>query len=472
MVAAIHSSDQMLRLCRTVVPSLLKQQPSVRLIIVDSVIRTFRNDYPGVKDIKARQTKIRETMQLLRAIARKHKVAVLVTNDVTADMSTKTGSGGGGGGGSFGSGFSKSSDAFKPMGGAAIKDACVLRLCVSRKRQSAAGNFLMQVVHTASHEMMGADDDGEAVYQILGDLGVWCEDDDANDARAASILEEASLAAEGREEENRVEASRVQARRVQASRVARQKTSSSGGSSAGNGDVEAVVDTVVAAARALDTVSTSCGEGAVAVGATVEQMEHGPGDNADDVGGGVGSAGGAASERRTEGDARAATGIVTVGGAQSGDKGTVGKDIEEENGGEEGEEGEEGDSRGQGRSNTGRRATASSAKKATSTEQRKKRPRSGSNGSGSGSSGSSGKNGSKSGRNRRGRGGSGGVERSLESSGLASSSSTVSSTVDVWSCVGCTFANPLAVRACTICGKNKPTRREAAQAAAKAAANA
>lgn len=54
----------------------------VKLLIVDSMISLYRNDYSQRSDLHERQQRISKYMHILQRIARRYKVAVIVTNQV------------------------------------------------------------------------------------------------------------------------------------------------------------------------------------------------------------------------------------------------------------------------------------------------------------------------------------------------------------------------------------------------------
>ncbi|KAK6739423.1 hypothetical protein RB195_008110 [Necator americanus] len=56
------------------------------LLIVDSATRLFRTDYPARQELVARQMALAKMMRLLVKLAGEFGVAILITNQVTADV--------------------------------------------------------------------------------------------------------------------------------------------------------------------------------------------------------------------------------------------------------------------------------------------------------------------------------------------------------------------------------------------------
>ena len=54
----------------------------VKLLIVDSMTALYRNDYSQRSELHERQRRISKYMHMLQTIARRYKVAVIVTNQV------------------------------------------------------------------------------------------------------------------------------------------------------------------------------------------------------------------------------------------------------------------------------------------------------------------------------------------------------------------------------------------------------
>jgi DNA repair protein RadA len=80
-VAKAYSSDHQMLLAEKV-EELLEEDPSIRLVIVDSLTAHFRGEYVGRGTLAPRQQKLNKHMRTLAKIADMHNVCVLVTNQV------------------------------------------------------------------------------------------------------------------------------------------------------------------------------------------------------------------------------------------------------------------------------------------------------------------------------------------------------------------------------------------------------
>jgi len=63
---------------------LINKDPSIKLVIVDSVTSHFRAEYPGRENLAARQQKLNKHLHQLVRLAEMHNLAVVVTNQVMA----------------------------------------------------------------------------------------------------------------------------------------------------------------------------------------------------------------------------------------------------------------------------------------------------------------------------------------------------------------------------------------------------
>lgn len=86
------------------------------VVIVDCATAHFRNEYTGRGDLAERQTKLSAFLKCLAKLADEYGVAVIITNQVVAQVD--------GGGGMF------QADAKKPIGGHIIAHMSTTRLSV------------------------------------------------------------------------------------------------------------------------------------------------------------------------------------------------------------------------------------------------------------------------------------------------------------------------------------------------------
>jgi DNA repair protein RadA len=82
-VAKAYSSDHQMLLAEKV-EELIKEDPSVRLVVVDSLTAHFRGEYVGRGTLAPRQQKLNKHMRVLAKIADMYNVCILVTNQVMA----------------------------------------------------------------------------------------------------------------------------------------------------------------------------------------------------------------------------------------------------------------------------------------------------------------------------------------------------------------------------------------------------
>ncbi len=82
-VARAYNSDHQMLLAEKV-EDLLREDSSIRLVVVDSLTSAFRAEYVGRGTLATRQQKINRHMHLLAKLADMYNVCVLVTNQVMA----------------------------------------------------------------------------------------------------------------------------------------------------------------------------------------------------------------------------------------------------------------------------------------------------------------------------------------------------------------------------------------------------
>lgn len=116
----------------------IKKDPSIRLLIVDSIIEHFRNEYQGRGQLADRQAKINKHIHNLLRIAQIYNVVVYITNQVMSDPGNPYG------------------DPIKPAGGNVITHAVRTRLYL---RKSSKGV-------TAKLVKSGDIEDGETIFQV------------------------------------------------------------------------------------------------------------------------------------------------------------------------------------------------------------------------------------------------------------------------------------------------------------------
>jgi len=84
LVARAFSSDHQMLLSEKVEELIKKQNESVKLVIVDSIMSLFRSDYVGRGTLADRQQKINRHIHFLQKLADKYNLAVYITNQVMA----------------------------------------------------------------------------------------------------------------------------------------------------------------------------------------------------------------------------------------------------------------------------------------------------------------------------------------------------------------------------------------------------
>jgi DNA repair protein RAD51 len=59
---------------------------SVRLVVVDSLMKLFRTDFSGRGELAERQQKLGGCLRFLQKLADDHQLAVVITNEVIANV--------------------------------------------------------------------------------------------------------------------------------------------------------------------------------------------------------------------------------------------------------------------------------------------------------------------------------------------------------------------------------------------------
>lgn len=111
-IARAFTVDQQFDLNYAIAGMIAEDDAPCRLIIVDSVMNLFRTDYIGRGELAERQQRLNQYLAQLKNIAEEYNVAVLLTNQVTANPDSSMFSG----------------DSKKPIGGHVLAHASTTRL--------------------------------------------------------------------------------------------------------------------------------------------------------------------------------------------------------------------------------------------------------------------------------------------------------------------------------------------------------
>jgi len=114
--ARAHNSEHQMELLKTA--AAIMSQDRYSLIVVDSATALFRTDYMGRGELSERQMQMAQFLRQLTRLAEEFGVAVLITNQVTADPG----------------GMSFAKDSTKPIGGNIIAHASTTRLRLRKGR--------------------------------------------------------------------------------------------------------------------------------------------------------------------------------------------------------------------------------------------------------------------------------------------------------------------------------------------------
>ena len=111
-IARAFTVDQQFDLNFAIAAMIAEDDAPCRLIIVDSVMNLFRTDYIGRGELAERQQRLNQYLAQLKNIAEEYNVAVLLTNQVTANPDSSMFAG----------------DSKKPIGGHVLAHASTTRL--------------------------------------------------------------------------------------------------------------------------------------------------------------------------------------------------------------------------------------------------------------------------------------------------------------------------------------------------------
>jgi len=114
-----YTSEQQMELLDFVCAKFHEEPGVFKLLIVDSVMALFRVDYSGRGELADRQQTLAQMMSKLQKISEEYNVAVLVTNQMTADP---------------GATMSFQADPKKPIGGNIIAHASTTRISLRKGR--------------------------------------------------------------------------------------------------------------------------------------------------------------------------------------------------------------------------------------------------------------------------------------------------------------------------------------------------
>jgi len=114
--ARAHNSEHQMELLKTA--AAIMSQDRYSLLVVDSATALFRTDYTGRGELSERQMQMAQFLRQLTRLAEEFGVAVLITNQVTADPG----------------GMSFAKDSTKPIGGNIIAHASTTRLRLRKGR--------------------------------------------------------------------------------------------------------------------------------------------------------------------------------------------------------------------------------------------------------------------------------------------------------------------------------------------------
>ena len=114
--ARAHNSEHQMDLLKTA--AAIMSQDRYSLLVVDSATALFRTDYSGRGELSERQMQMAQFLRQLTRLAEEFGVAVLITNQVTADPG----------------GMSFAKDSTKPIGGNIIAHASTTRLRLRKGR--------------------------------------------------------------------------------------------------------------------------------------------------------------------------------------------------------------------------------------------------------------------------------------------------------------------------------------------------
>lgn len=139
--ARAYNSDHQILLCDKV-EELIKEQPQIKLVIVDSLISAFRADYIGRGTLANRQQKLNRHLHKLQRLADVYDLAIYVTNQVMSRPDVLFG------------------DPTTPVGGHILGHQATFRLYF---RKSKAEKRVAKLIDSPSLP------EGEAVFKVVKD---------------------------------------------------------------------------------------------------------------------------------------------------------------------------------------------------------------------------------------------------------------------------------------------------------------
>ena len=116
----LYTTDALLDAPRLLHAQIMEDAGPFRLIIVDSIMALFRQDYSGRGELSERQQKLGQVLAQLKKIAETYNIAVVCTNQVTANPD--------------GSMFAATA---KPIGGNVLGHAMTTRVQLKKGRDNA-----------------------------------------------------------------------------------------------------------------------------------------------------------------------------------------------------------------------------------------------------------------------------------------------------------------------------------------------
>ncbi|KAJ3208060.1 Meiotic recombination protein dmc1 [Clydaea vesicula] len=140
-IARAGNSEHQMDLINLIAAKMAEEQ-NYKLLIIDSVIALFRVDFSGRGELSERQQKLNQMMSRLMKMAEEFNIAVVITNQMTADP---------------GATMTFMADPKKPIGGHVLAHASTTRLYLKKGR-----------AETRIAKLYDSPDvpEGEAVYQI------------------------------------------------------------------------------------------------------------------------------------------------------------------------------------------------------------------------------------------------------------------------------------------------------------------
>lgn len=117
--ARAYNSEHQMELITQLAARFAEEKGVYRVLIVDSIIALFRNDYSGRGELAERQQKLNQMLGRLMKIAEEFNMAVFITNQMCSDP---------------GGGLTFVADPKKPIGGHVLAHASTTRLSLRKGR--------------------------------------------------------------------------------------------------------------------------------------------------------------------------------------------------------------------------------------------------------------------------------------------------------------------------------------------------